>query len=265
MKNRFLILILLVLTANVQAQGTFDEREHLLFFVFGDNVNLRAEPSLQSKIIANVDAGTALRFLNNVKKDTIGNKVSQWCHVWYNNQQAYVWKPLITRFVQRSGKNPDYYFLAGEGDSTWHTKIKVVYQGKVTQSLSFTGIKPTSAIDEYAIKGSQGVPLVDDLLYIHWSAYSCGQMGGYIIFAFDGHKLHHFGEDTGIGDGEFFEGQTLITPSHIEGEKGVVIIRRVSGEMLFPEEGEENQLQQVRYDYNTTTRYRWNGTKLVKI
>lgn len=236
-----------------------------LAFTFADGVNLRSAPSIDSKIIANVSAGTPFRLYGNVGADTINEVVSYWDKIYYKGKVAYVWHPLITYHVQRSGKNPDYYFLLGEGDSLWHSKIKVVYKGKTVQEISFRGIKSFRGVDQYINKGQMGVPLVSDLIYVHWSAYSCGQMGGYKIFAFDGQRLHYFGEDTGIGDGPYFTSHTLITPADIEGVKGVIIIKDRDGEVLFPEDGDENDEQKVKYNVNTTHRYRWNGKRLVKI
>ncbi|MEM6343816.1 MAG: SH3 domain-containing protein [Bacteroidota bacterium] len=267
MKNLLLlILALIVLVPKLQAQETAAMADHYpLAFVFADGVNLRAAPNLEAKVVANVNAGTPIRLFGNVGTDTINGKISYWNKIYYKGQIAYVWHPLITYHVQRSGKNPDYYFLLGEGDSTWHSKIKVIHKGKTVQQISFRGIKSFQAVDQYLNKGPMGVPLVDDLIYVHWSAHSCGHTGGYKIFAFDGQRLHYFGEDTGMGDGGFFTSQTLTTPADPAGEKGVVVIKMLDGETIFPEDGQENQEPTVKYNVNTTTRYRWNGKKLVKI
>ncbi|MEL7532919.1 MAG: SH3 domain-containing protein [Bacteroidota bacterium] len=267
MKNLlFPILALIISATSLQAQEAINPADHYpLAFIFADGVNLRSAPSLEAKIVANVGAGTPIRLDGNVGTDTINDKVSYWDKIYYKGTVAYVWHPLITYHVLRSGKNPDYYFLLGEGDSLWHSKIKVIHKGKTVQQISFQGIKDYRGVDQYINKGAMGVPLVNDLIYVHWSAYSCGQMGGYKIFAFDGNRLHYFGEDSGVGDGPYFSSLSLITPSDPEGVKGVVIIKNRDGEMLYPEEGQNEQEPSVKYNVNTTIRYRWNGNKLVKI
>lgn len=263
-------LLLSILALSISLPGLFaqestaDYSQYSFAFIFGDGVNLRSAPSLESKIIANVNAGTAIRLLNNEGSDTINGKVAPWCKIAYQGKLAYVWKPLITNYVQRSGQNPDYYFLLGEGDSLWHSKIKLIYQGKMIQEISFRGIKRTQEIDQYLNRGPMGVPLVNDLLYIHWSAYSCGQMGGYKIFAFDGKRLHYFGEDTGVGDGGYFSSHRLIAPADPEGQKGEITIIDQDRELVYPEDGQDD-VPKTRYNVNTTSRYRWNGKKLVKI
>lgn len=264
MKNLLLhILVLLIIFPASQAQEV-DESHYSLSFVFADGVNLRSAPSLDSKVIANVDAGTPIRTISNGGRDTVNGKVASWNKIIYQGQIAYVWRPLITHRVQRSGKNPDYYFLLGEGDSTYHSKIKLIYHGKTIQEISFRGIKSVQGVDQYLNRGPMGVPLVDDLLYIHWSAYSCGQMGGNIIFAFDGRRLHYFGEDTGIGDGPYFTSHRLITPADREGQKSVITIVEQEGEQIYSEDGQDD-IPKIQYQYNRTIRYRWNGKKLVKI
>lgn len=257
------------------AQSSFDLEAARMsmyghIFVFADNVNLRTRPDLGSTVIATVDEGTALIHITHLsKKDTIGGKVGNWVQVMYRDQNCFVWAPLVSNWAMRSHKDPDYLFLVGPGSGDYTSMIKVFHQGVKQQELSFQGLKSIEGLAETRVEGNHGVELIEELIFLEYHAYSCGQAGGDVIFAWDGEVLRPFFTAWGIGDGGLFEHEKLILPSSPVGEKGVIHVLKESGEYLIHEtESTDPYVQnipRIRMDYQIHQQYLWDGYKLVEM
>lgn len=257
------------------AQNSFDLEAarmsmHGHVFVFADKVNLRSRPDLSSDILATVDEGTALIHITQLsKKDTIGGKVANWVQVIYRDHVCFVWRPLLTYHAFRSHKDPDNLFLIGPGPEEYESMIKILHKGETQQKLRFRGIKSIEGLAQARVESNHGVDLVEELIFLEYHAYSCGQMGGEVIFAWDGDTLRPFFTDWGIGDGGLFEHEKLILPSHPLGEKGVIHVLEESGEYLIDQSENPNPyiqpIPEIRFDKRIHRQYLWDGYKLIEM
>ncbi|MDP5169826.1 MAG: SH3 domain-containing protein [Bacteroidia bacterium] len=263
-------LFFLVLTAfaSIAQQGVAEARDanYGYVFVFADRVNLRAAPSLEADVVATLSEGTALTFVTYMAgPDTVNGQSGNWAQVIHQQQVCYVWEPLVTRWVMRSHSDPDHLFLVGKGTVPGETLFKIFYRGEKVQELQVQSMKSVEELQQIRITGSMGVGLVRELIYLEYAAFSCGEMGGDMIFAWDGTQLRPFFKDWGIGDGGFFEGVRLVLPASPLGEKGVIHVFEVAGEYLNIEEDDPDALPPIKFDYNRHKRYRWDGTKMVEL
>lgn len=239
-------------------------------FVFADNVNLRSGPDLSSHVIATVGEGTALIHVTHLsKKDTIGTKVGNWVQIIYRDQTCFVWAPLVSNWAMRSHQDPDYLFLIGSGQGKYESMFKVFHKGVKQQELTFRGLKRIEELAEARVEGNHGVELIEEMIFLEYHAYSCGQVGGDVIFAWDGDRLRPFFTAWGIGDGGLFEHEKLILPSSPVGEKGVIHVLEESGEYLINEvestDPYAQNLPKIRFDNQIHKQYLWDGYKLVEM
>lgn len=271
----FLVLILMLSGSLAKAQSSFDMEAARMsmyghIFVFADNVNLRLTPDLNSTVFATVEEGTPLIHITHLsKKDTIGNKPGNWVQVMYREQVCFVWAPLVTNWVMRSHQDPDYLFMIGPGSGEYESKVKVFHKGTKQQELTFRGLKGIEGLAETRVEGNHGVELIEEMIFLEYHAYSCGQVGGEVIFAWDGDSLRPFFTAWGIGDGGLFEHKKLILPSSPIGEKGVIHVLEESGEYVWDEtESSEPYVQKmhkIRFDRQVHKQYLWDGYQLVEM
>ena len=266
--NRLLLtlcaLIMSLLYASAQQNGLSFLYNNTVF-VYADRVNIRTQPSLAGEVIATLPTGFALPLVQRIDSAvTIEELSGYWLEVLYQEQKAFIFEPLTTSWAVKSQHDPDYLFVLGKADSQFVARIKVIHQGKQVDQLDFPNLNWFGHINQFANRGSMGVPLVTDMLYVHYGAHSCGQIGGNKVFAFDGKKLRFFADDTGIGDGGFFTISQMSLPADLKGEKGTIKFHEMDGEIIWTEDKALHtyETSDVKFQYNYLNAYRWDGQTL---
>ncbi|WP_282081189.1 SH3 domain-containing protein [Aquimarina algiphila] len=192
-----------------------------LGYITANNVNIRSEASIKSPIIATLQIPNSVEILNySFKEDTINNQKGYWSHIKYKHQEAYVWNQFLTPIGAESLKNKEVTFLMKEN------YLIAIKNGKTIDKIKINGG------DNITLLGNLGIPQVEEFITICHYAESCGQTSGDIIYSWNGRKLKYFIDNTGVGDGGLFEGNTTIFPSFINGTRNTINTIYSEGESI---------------------------------
>lgn len=263
------ITLLLLMISSFAVEAQFEEEYEALrrsqytpAFIFADRVNLRAEASLTSAIVATVQEATPVGYVQRTNvADTVGDRSAVWIKVWYNEQVCYVWEPLVTLHAQRSYDDPDVLFLFGPSAEEESTRVKVFRLSKKTQDVEFVGLKGYNGIERLRIGRNRGVDLVEEFLYVHYAGHSCGAINGDVMFAWDGVNLKPFFTEWYMGDAGFYEGARIVLPGDAAGEKGVIHVYEEAVEYMYDaKSGDYSQDRETEEQVHT--RYHWDGFQL---
>lgn len=266
------ITLLLLMISSFAVQAQFEEEYEALrrtqytpAFIFADRVNLRAEASLNSAIVATVQEATPVGYVQRTNVvDTVGDQSAVWIKIWYNDQFCYVWEPLVTLHAQRSYDDTDVMFLFGPSAVEESTRVKVFRASQKTQDFEFVGLKWYQGIERLRIGRNRGVDLVEEFLYVHYAGYSCGAINGDVMFAWDGVNLRLFFTEWYMGYAGFYEGTRIVLPGDAAGEKGVIHVFEEAVEYEYDEE-EDDYSQDTDMDQQIHTKYLWDGFQLVEM
>lgn len=266
------ITLLLLMISSFAVQAQFEEEYEALrrsqytpAFIFADRVNLRADASLNSAIVATVQEATPVGYVQRTNVvDTVGDKAAAWIKIWYNEQFCYVWEPLLTLYAQRSYDDTDVMFLFGPSAEQESTRVKVFRASEKTQDFEFVGLKWYNGIERLRIGRNRGVDLVEEFLYVHYAGHSCGAINGDVMFAWDGVNLRPFFTEWYMGDAGFYEGTRIILPGDPAGEKGIIHVYEEAVEYEYDEE-EDDYTQDTDLDEQIHTKYLWDGFQLVEM
>jgi uncharacterized protein YgiM (DUF1202 family) len=150
------------------------------FTVFADKVNLRAKPSINSKIVGVVNSLSILSSNHDSYPDTIYGKAGRWYKVSYKNKEAYVWNGLITETDFRSQVNPNERFIINQSKVN-HFDVKIFKKGKFYKKFSL----PTK-----------------DKFYVGYSIGSTYNSNGNDVFVFSFGDFNHYDIKLYIWDGQ---------------------------------------------------------------
>jgi|GEM_PF-850107 len=270
------IIFILLCFINTRAQSTdtlrFFEKQQIVY-TLADSVNIRSTAGSAGELLMQLPIGTRLKILG---ESPVASRINNLMMPWYlvsfgNNQKGYIWGGKMALSSLRSNKNPEYTFHFGleKADKNVDAifQIRIEKNNQELQRISFEGFGMASKRHTFTNVSNKGLDNVDDILQVDGYAESCGGFAGAKVFFWSNGKLHLVETLPDIGDGEFFETTYFIYPSDMEGKPGIIIRKDEEGEHLFEKEQKTASWNSpnIRYDKNSTTKYRWDGEKLIKL
>jgi len=200
-----------------------------------DRVNMRAEPSLESDIIANLPLYTKINSIEQkYRTDSINKTKGSWSKVKWNDKEGYIWGEFVSNPVKyvRSNNHDQVSFICTKG---------YIFVAKNDAIVSHI-VNRRSYFDSFYSKGTLGFTNEYEFLAVRIVGYSCGSDSGELYYIWDGNKIKYFGSSIGVGDGALSWWKTFSFPKD-HGVTNTVIEQEVDGEGLdFPplKDGQDN-------------------------
>lgn len=223
-------------------------------FLYGDKVNFREEPNLNSKVVEQLPIGTPLEILESVKYDGVPDV---WYKAKYGDKVGYIKGELLslTKFTGGRNNDTDFYFSRRDHDDRSYLDIRAV-RGKelITE---FPVLLYGSHSFSLSMSDDRGLAEVDNLFTIDYHAEACGVDGGLTYVWWSYKQFYHLADLSEIGDGgAFYTTETFIFPEDEGGLPDVIIYDKESTEYYDDET-----------EWTITTKehrvYRWGGDRLI--
>jgi len=200
--------------------ASFLKHSRNLQYIAAAHVNIRSTPSIKGEVLSSAQFLDEVEIVKvHVQQDTIQGVIGYWHHIKYNEEEGYVWSHLVIPNVVKSLKTKGLAFMGKEG------RILAIKDRKVIDSVE-------GYADDLVPLGTLGVSGVSELIATCHRAESCGQTSGDIMYSWDGQKIKKFVDNTGVGDGGFFEGNEVVFPSFYTGTKNRIRVIRTEGESV---------------------------------
>jgi hypothetical protein len=205
---------------------------------------------------------------------TLRGMESSWYKIKAGALTGWVWGGFITEYAEGSNKDPDVKFLYAFSHCT-EKKMDDGYGHTYTQRKTYMqvrAVKNNVQLDKLVFEmnasyfqpyifGNKGIEGVDDILAVGEPCEGgCGCSGWDHYIFWNGATLNYVIAVGGTADGSFSEGDGIIFPSDMGGEKGFI---QVAGNFIDTSY-HYNEHGDVMRRVITNTYYTWNGTKLVK-
>ncbi len=251
--------------SGIFTMGKFNEGAKA--FLYGDNVNVRSEPAINAKVIANLSIGTPITILAESKQVyTSASNKAPWYEVSFQDggqaKRGYVWGGLISMTTLRL-KNGDL-LVAGIKEFNKNGapvgEIRLVRAKKQVSSCLFNPLTMGGEGNSYyysvwgELSGGHGLSGVDNVIFIHCEYQACGYPNGPVVLVKSGDRL--IGEIQAISVSEagvFHVTTRLVFPDQKGGKKNSVIAVTVS------ETFDEGKKKYV-FSEETKVTHTWDGT-----
>ena len=194
--------------------------------IHGNNVNIRSQASVDSKVIATLPNNTYVKMIaKNEVIDTVNNQRGHWHKIAWKNQEAYVWTSFLALPIHylKSNIEKDIDFLFTT------QSIAVLRNGKIIDDINIPFNYNSSMLYEL---GNMGFKQNYNFIAKIVEGHGCGTDSGDDLYIWDGKKIKHFGYSYGIGDGAYSEGHSLTLPSSSGGIHDRVLASNYFGESL---------------------------------
>ncbi|MEM6964839.1 MAG: SH3 domain-containing protein [Bacteroidota bacterium] len=240
MKYPILIFVIALFCSNyLQSQNQsfgWDQKFEIgkQYELFGNNVKLRATPSMKGEVLTLIEIGNQIEILNQSNQTDAYQKATyHWYQVKYKDQVGYILGALIAHYKQVgvSDKSLSFYFRFKYDEETSIGKMTIkTYRGSQLLDAKQTDLLAYS----FSIKiiGNKGMENIDDIVQIDYWAESCGAYGGVSYFFWIGNDLIHAVDlvDTADG-GAYHYSERFIFPADSEGRARRIIYLKEEGEM----------------------------------
>jgi len=265
-------MVLLIAVQAVAQNDTivlFDKKQEV--YLLADSVNIRKQPNAESAVVAKLPIGTKLTILDkSMTASNIKNIIMPWYLVSFNGKETgYVWGGKIAMTSFRSNRNPDIVFHFGMDkveEEVSSFQIRVERSNRELQRLTFKGFSGYHKQHTCTNISNKGLSNVDDIIQVDGFAEACGEDAGSIVFFWSNNKLTYIEKLFDIGDGGLFDRHYFVYPADMEGRKDIIIKKEVEGESVMDETKQASWYNNnVRYDKNISTNYKWDGSKLIKV
>jgi hypothetical protein len=280
--NRFLLTLLLcalfLLTVNAHGDqgGVYHYGKYSpesITPLFGDNVNIRENPSLKAKVIGRLPVTYLVKIKERLKDELeINDYREKWYRIEYTmdekNFMGYIWGGLLAKaFIHEDidGDNQREWILIGITGVTKGDKIaeaRLVKRGKIISKAVFKTIDISdSRFFAYTI--SAGVLPVKRfipsmrIVRIDFSYEACDYPNGDVLLTWNGKELSY--GLTAIYSSSEFRGSSYsyIFPEDKNGEKNQIIIKYTVEQT---EEDTGKRSTTVSYE-----KYKWDGKQLMRV
>ena len=192
-------------------------------------VNFRKDASTNSDVITVLKFGDKVELINqNVKWDTINNKVGNWAKIKFRNDTGFLWQDFLSLYSFESYKEKSLQFVIKNSYDYKHM-IVAIRDKKIVDTFSFRRISNFRGAHS---RGNLGLKNVQEILGVCYSGESCGVPSGDVLIAWDGETFRKFKEEVGTGDGGLSYGESLIFPSHPDGEKDIIKVISYDSESI---------------------------------
>ena len=222
-----LIIILLFVTSICFAQ---ENKYHELnadfingetYYLFGDDVKLRAEPNTDSEVLDLLKIGTPVKIISKTHHTLNYNGLeSPFYKVKYQDKTGYILGGLIS--LEKRGYYKSEYLFAYKKTGEYNYSLIIRYlNGELGFKEIITNLEtPIFSIDIFDNKGVQGI---ENILYINYLSESCGVNGGGIYFFQVKNDLKKVFEVAQISDGGiFWFDETLTFPTDEYGRENKI-------------------------------------------
>lgn len=178
-KILFFFLLLSFVYTNAQITGYQTHLNSTPPVVYNSNVNIRALPSLKSKIVNTLATGEALvPTYNNRKEDTINGIASYWQEIKFKGIKAYIWNDLVAKAAFKLQTNTDYKLLIKqESENSIGIKIFLedtfIKHQQIQLSSSEELIEAISIGTTYNSNGKEIIAFVysnNNIVYYQWDS-----------------------------------------------------------------------------------------------
>ncbi|MEE9361990.1 MAG: SH3 domain-containing protein [Cellulophaga sp.] len=278
-KNSILILSLFVFSKMFSQEApevrfsTMDDQiltEEVAYeYLLANHVRLRKGPSISSKKITTLDIGTKMKVLEQSKNtEEINGIKSSWYKVRIEDKEdGWIWGGFIAQNSFGSITNSEIKFVFGyentgeneAGEFEENYQIRAFKNGVQLDKIVFK----SSTISYWQVKniGNKGIYNVEDIinLYIPCNvAYGCESGDSYIFW--NNNKFFYVADLLDCENGEFSESESLVFPSDMDGEKGVIIKKTSKVVDMRMQESDSTTIKREVIK----TYYKWVGNKLVQ-
>lgn len=249
---------------DTETREYFEFKAGELAYLFGDNVNVRATPSTNSKVVQTLAVNTEVKIVEVLAKEgdaylTLKGILAPWVKIEFgvDKKVGFVWAPLIAQYQIPT---PHYTYLFGITkieDNQLYGQLRAVKYDKIWEQKDF---KTIGGLDHYTygkIYGNRGLENVDNIIEIGFGFDACGYVNGYLTFVVNQDAVNYLGKATESGDsGLVFASNEFIYPENEkEGRPNKIIQKNEQGE--FDDIGNGTIATKISV-------WDWSGTKLVK-
>lgn len=205
--------------------------------VFGDKINVRAEPKAQAKAIAQLDIGSETKVL---ETDTAFHEANGWRARWAKiefekdgkRQTGWAWSGLLSPALLDDGHGARFvYGVIGakktkqkdpKTGETWdeeeqELEIRAVRGGKIVSSARFKARIGQGYYSQAAVFGAMGMKNCQNVLKVSVYYPACGYASYDFFCLWDGQKLLQMPVLTSAADaGAFYESEEYVFPSQTD-------------------------------------------------
>jgi hypothetical protein len=282
-RNIFFALILIFCVsgafgeyANYYVYGEFQNNTEV--YAFNDETKIYAEPSLDSKVIANLDIAYPLTIITRTENcETVNGYAQDWYEIGFSKNgktsTGYILDGVLSiaavRFQQDTDKDTALFLwniISYDDKDYLQSCAKIVIKGEVVKNLTlppvYTDFQPDKGY-QYTVESS----LVDDkgfsppvkFFVLSFIYEACAYTNGDILISWNGEDMHYGLDATRVSDGgAFYYVSEVIFPSQEGGVENQVI---VTEEQAYFDEDQDKYVIEI----DRKTFYQWNGTRLVKV
>lgn len=240
------------------------------YYLLGDEVSLRECPSDTCPLVGVMDIGTRLTLLEMSDSSMTRKGIeSRWYRVDVKEGSGWVWGGYIAQQAFGCQSDPDIKFLSG------YEKVVAVDGGFSNgQYYQIRAIKKGKQVAKIVLRsfawelggvmniGPQGLDNLDDILILTVPCNGgCGCTTGDIMVFWNNGKFTHVMDLVGSPDAEYSTGEEFIYPTHMEGEKDVVIKKIYSYvETPYGHSRGDSLERHITEEY-----YKWDGQSLYQL
>ena len=218
-------------------------------FMYGDNVKLRDQPSVESNVLTFLKIGERVEIMEKTdSKMKFDGIESPWYKVKVNDKVGFVLGNLISLDKATYG-NLTYLVSLKKDGLILFVKTRVLedrlnYKENISQLMTgYFSIKAT---------GNRGLENIKSIVGIDYLAEACGVNGGGIYLFYNGEELVKAIDYTQVADGgAYWFHEEYIFPNDEEGKNGKIVYKREVGETIEEEtEWVETKLTQRILEWN---------------
>lgn len=141
--------------------------------IFGDNVNLRSAPNIQSEVLEMMPFGATVIIREAAKPE------DKWVKIQYHQKEGFVSVAMISIQTYNFGQQTLYTQLRqgdlNADDYPYYLNIRIPDASKVYREYTYPIWTTTLSLEMF---GNRGIKGVDQMLHINYLAEACGIDGG---------------------------------------------------------------------------------------
>ncbi len=220
---------------DTEIRNYFDFKEGETVYLFGDNVNIRASPSVNAKVLETVPVNTPVTILTVLPEDTnpyltLNGITAPWVKIQFGTKQTdgFIWAPLIAQYQIPT---PHYTYLFGVTkmeEGQLYAQLRAVKYGRLWEKKDFPVIGSIHHYTYGKIYGNRGLTEVDAILELGFGYDACGYTSGHLTFIINKDAIDYLGKSTNASDaGIVYNNTEFIFPNNEEAGQPHRILKKV--------------------------------------
>lgn len=238
------------------------------YYIYSNIANVRNGADINSDVIAKLECGDEVSFIDYEKEHTINNLIGRWLKINFTKdgtkQEGYIWEGNIS---PKQLRRNDVKFIFGIEEYTgdrnnikW--QLKALQNKKVISINKFTN--PYVGFFSANIIDDAGIIDVDKVIRLGFSGESCGVPSINHFFAWDNKDLFYIDNAYSVGDADAYAySESIVFPKGHDSNYSNIILKLIS-EYINPE---YNDIKISKDDPDSkyqTQIYLWDGKKLIR-